>query len=221
MLLPCAIVLIVILAGLLWSVPPQTAAVDAAGAEFFLPWEGGRKVFTLQGQKQGSHTGASQQYAYDFSLAQFDGSPFTVVAARAGMVKALHQSSDASPDCDIRFYNLANFVLLDHGDGSGTLYSHLLKASALVAVGQKVTQGQPLARSDHTGYVCGTGHLHFAVLDFKTYAGLDRPFADRDAQRDGGRPRTGQWYTSDAGPSRAAQAIVPRVFLPFLSRTYR
>ncbi|MBI4497287.1 MAG: M23 family metallopeptidase [Chloroflexi bacterium] len=219
--LAIALACMVSLAGLLWPVPPQTTAVDAAGAGYRLPWEGGRRLFTLQAQQQGSHTGPSQQYAYDFSLGPFDGSPFTVVAARAGTVRAVRQSSDPSPDCDLRYYQLANLVLLDHGDGTGAMYSHLLKGSALVVVGQKVAQGQPLARSDHSGYWCGTGHLHFTVLDLSTWASLDRPFADVDAQRDGGRPRTGQWYTADSGLPRTAQTMAPRVFLPFLGRLHR
>ncbi len=95
------------------------------------------------------------------------------------------------------------------------------KMAALADAEQKVAQGQPLARSDHSGYVCGTGHLHFTVLDLKTYAGLDRPFADKDVQRDGGRPRSNQWYTADSSASRTNQVMSPRVFLPYLSKTKR
>lgn len=208
-----------VVAGLWWLSAPQTAPVDAAPGDFYLPWEPGQKIYTLQGQKQRSHLGTAEQFAYDFSLAQFDGSPFTVVASRAGTVKAVRSTSDESPDCDIRFYSLANQVLIDHGDGTGSMYSHLLKNSILVALGQKVAQGQPIARSDHSGYVCGTGHLHFTVLDISTFAGLDRPFADLDAQRDGGRPRTGQPYTADGAPM--AGQMAPRAFLPFLRRGLR
>jgi murein DD-endopeptidase MepM/ murein hydrolase activator NlpD len=54
-----------------------------------------------------------------------------------------------------------NCVIIDHGLGVQTLYGHL--QSFDVKVGDKVTRGQPVGRSDSTG-LAGGDHLHFTQL---------------------------------------------------------
>ena len=54
-----------------------------------------------------------------------------------------------------------NLVVLDHGLGLQSLYSHLSEIS--VAVGDTVTRGQTLGRTGATGMAVGD-HLHFGVL---------------------------------------------------------
>ena len=54
-----------------------------------------------------------------------------------------------------------NCVVIDHGLGVQTLYGHL--QSFDVKVGDKVTRGQPVGRSDSTG-LAGGDHLHFTQL---------------------------------------------------------
>ncbi len=51
-------------------------------------------------------------------------------------------------------------VILDHGLGLFTIYSHLSEIS--VSPGQRVDKGQPIARSGATGRVTGP-HVHWAV----------------------------------------------------------
>ena len=54
-----------------------------------------------------------------------------------------------------------NCVVLDHGMGVQTLYGHLMSFD--VKVGDRVTRGQQLGRSDSTG-LAGGDHLHFTQL---------------------------------------------------------
>jgi murein DD-endopeptidase MepM/ murein hydrolase activator NlpD len=51
-------------------------------------------------------------------------------------------------------------VVIDHGDGLKTLYGH--NTALLVKVGDKVSQGQPIARVGRTGNA-STDHVHFEV----------------------------------------------------------
>ncbi len=54
-----------------------------------------------------------------------------------------------------------NCVIIDHGLGVQSLYGHLMSFD--VKVGDKVTRGQTLGRSDSTG-LAGGDHLHFTML---------------------------------------------------------
>lgn len=209
------------------SVPPAPGSVApaaaAAAGDFRLPYPAGLKLYTLQGQNQGSHIGPYNRYAYDFATGPFDNTPFVVVAARAGKVVRVVQSYGSSADCDLGTYSQSNYVLLDHGDNVGTSYSHLLQNSVRVKPGDQVAQGQPLALSNHSGYICGVSHLHFTVLNLKTMVGLDFPFADPALAAVGGRPQTNHWYVSANPPSTQQAAGSPRyqLFLPVLQRQHR
>ncbi len=54
-----------------------------------------------------------------------------------------------------------NCVVIDHGLGVQSLYGHLMSFD--VKVGDKVTRGQQIGRSDSTG-LAGGDHLHFTML---------------------------------------------------------
>lgn len=53
-----------------------------------------------------------------------------------------------------------NHVIINHGDGSSTLYGHM--TNYIVSAGQYVTQGQIIGYVGDTGYAFGA-HLHFTI----------------------------------------------------------
>ena len=87
---------------------------------------------------------------------------------RAGRVAEVVQEFGESPDCALGYNRQANYVVLDHGDGLGSLYLHLAEDSVIPPLGARVEQGDPLALTAHNGYICGPAHLHFTVLDMAT-----------------------------------------------------
>ncbi len=71
-------------------------------------------------------------------------------------------ASDGGVVVEAEFHSsYGNYVLIDHGNGFLTRYAH---CSVLeVQVGDKVAQGQYIAKVGDTGYVTGS-HLHFEVI---------------------------------------------------------
>lgn len=89
--------------------------------------------------KSGRHTGV------DFNAS--DGTP--IAAFEDGVVKSVGSGG-----------SYGNNVVIDHGGGIDSLYAHL--SSSKVRVGDKVTAGQNIGASGHTGNVTGP-HLHFEI----------------------------------------------------------
>jgi murein DD-endopeptidase MepM/ murein hydrolase activator NlpD len=71
-------------------------------------------------------------------------------------------ASDGGVVVEAGFHNsYGNYVLIDHGNGFKTRYAH---CSVLeVKKGDKVAQGQYIAKVGNTGFVTGS-HLHFEVI---------------------------------------------------------
>ena len=65
-----------------------------------------------------------------------------------------------SPSCG----NDANYIRINHGDGTETLYLHLEHEGVDVEVDDVVCAGDVIGRSGNTGWSTGP-HLHFAVVD--------------------------------------------------------
>lgn len=78
-----------------------------------------------------------------------------ILASAAGVVTTSKYSASAG-----------NYVVIAHGNGMSTVYMHA--SSLLVSVGQKVSQGQVIAKVGSTGYSSGN-HLHFGVIKNGTY----------------------------------------------------
>lgn len=96
------------------------------------------------------YANGSYHGAIDFGVAGISGQP--VYAVKAGTV-VLTQSLS---------YSYGNYVLINHHDGTYTLYAHGQAGSICVSTGQNVSQGQQIMRVGSTGNSTGP-HLHFEV----------------------------------------------------------
>jgi hypothetical protein len=129
-----------------------------------MPFEVGYAVQVTQGMHGNVSHAGSQVHALDFAAEIGT----TVVAARDGVVVDLEE--DSSTTCtEEGCAELANYVRVDHGDGTYSKYFHLDTNGALVAVGDRVCAGEPIARSGNTGWSTGP-HLHFQVEDAFGYS---------------------------------------------------
>jgi murein DD-endopeptidase MepM/ murein hydrolase activator NlpD len=125
-----------------------------------LPWAPGLSHVVTQAPGEGpTH---QSLYAWDFDL-RYE----VVLAARGGRVSTV-RDSERMGGCDSAFGGRANYVLIDHGDGTSALYLHIDYEGALVQEGALVAQGDAIAYSGSSGLSCGDGgwagpHLHFQV----------------------------------------------------------
>lgn len=91
-----------------------------------------------------------------------------VLAAGAGTVAALH---DGEPDnrrfdeAELETRETAyggNYIVIDHGNGEYSWFGHLQQGSIRVKLGQRVEQGQPIARMGASGDSLFP-HLHYEL----------------------------------------------------------
>jgi hypothetical protein len=96
-------------------------------------------------------------YAVDFDMPEGE----KVCAARSGKVVGMRKDSDKG-GFDKKFMNDANYVQIEHSDGTVAMYGHFKKDGVFVDVGDVVFAGEVIGLSGKTGYVTGP-HLHFDV----------------------------------------------------------
>ena len=165
---------------------------------YLLPWAGGEIHTTSQGEETTFTHNGLNAYAFDFDL-HYE----TVVAARSGRVVMAFAASN-SGGCSRFYSNSANYVVIDHGDGTAGLYLHLAYDSISVKPGDFVAQGQPIAISGETGVTCSDDghdpgpHVHFMVerLEPGHYLTQSLPVAFDDISNNNGVPVEGRSYVS-------------------------
>ncbi len=129
---------------------------DPDASPYVLPYPAG-KSYRLAQTYCNPYGGHRDQLAYDFDMPI--GSE--VVAACAGVVRRVR---DDLPDTgESQEPGQHNNILIEHDDGTVAFYGHLKQKSIMVQVGQRVTQGQPIASSGNSGNTLGQPHLHFGV----------------------------------------------------------
>jgi len=95
-------------------------------------------------------------FHYGIDIGNKRGTP--IVAAASGVVtKVLSSCKEGNSSCGGRY---GNYVLIQHPNGTSTMYAHLNNVS--VSVGVSVSQGQNIGTLGSTGRSTGP-HLHFEV----------------------------------------------------------
>lgn len=137
----------------------------ATGGKYQLPYPDGTTYQVYQGNKDGySHSDQWNLYAWDFGMPEGN----TVVATRSGKVVSLYEGSQTRLTSMNGWAQYTNYVLIDHGDGTSSFYSHLKYNSVLPNVGDYVSQNQPIAQSGNTGFSTDP-HLHYSVQKTPSY----------------------------------------------------
>jgi len=127
------------------------------GPELQVPWQCGVVKPCTQGHNGFSHTGDGQ-WAWDFDVNEGE----EVWSASTGTVSHMRMNMTEG-GCDESYITGANYVVVDHGDGTSITYVHLQADSSPLEVGDEVVPGMLVARVGLTGYVCGD-HLHLEVF---------------------------------------------------------
>ncbi len=191
---------------------------------YILPYPKGKTYICIQGNcnpqtNSGNFSHCADDYnyyAFDFNLKDGD----DVVVSRAGKVLAVKDDSNKGCD-DWSCVRYANYVLIDHQDGTSALYLHLKYKSVKVSKGEDVLQGQVIAKADTTGYTTGS-HLHFQVQKTpkqgQGYVQKSLPisFSDTDLcqKEDDCVPKQGKEYIAGIVPPTQG-AITPEKPLSF------
>ncbi len=165
---------------------------------YVLPWAGGEIHTVTQGEETTLTHNGSAAYAFDFDL-----TTDTVAAARGGRVTLIRMDSNVG-GCSSAFSGSANYIVIDHGDGSSGLYLHLAQNGVFVKPGEMVWQGQIIGTSGETGLTCsdhyaGPGpHLHFQVERTEPghYFTQSMPIAFDDIAGNDGVPQPEHSYVS-------------------------
>ncbi|MDP2849465.1 MAG: M23 family metallopeptidase [Sulfuricurvum sp.] len=157
-----------------------------------LPFLKGSNVHVSQGYHgETSHKGLSA-YAVDFPVPV--GTP--IYAAREGIVVGAEGGSNqggATPE----YRQYANYVIVEHRDGTMGNYYHLKQGGAIAVIGQKVFKGDLIGYSGNTGYSSGP-HLHFSVSKVDPISmrrPMNLPIKMETAQGIVNLPRKGDRYT--------------------------
>jgi murein DD-endopeptidase MepM/ murein hydrolase activator NlpD len=141
-----------------------------------------------------------KELAYAVDLDCKAGTP--VVAAESGRVLSTRESSTRGcPRASC--LDDANYVILDHGDGTYTEYYHLQPNSLVVEDGETVCRGEVLGLCGSTGY-SSAPHLHFAATDL---AGRTIPIRfETSRKRLSGFPIPGSKLESETEPATTCNA---------------
>jgi len=174
--------------------------------DYILPFEGKWTVFNGGVDKEFSHSWSliSQRYAYDFIIMNDEGKSFVgdntslqsyycydkniIAPADGTVVKVSNNHRDsrvtgAKVYCDTWDIR-GNFIIIKHAEKEFSVLAHLIPGSITVRVGDKVQQGQVVAKCGNSGNT-SEPHLHFQLQSGESFfasAGLPISFVNVNAQ---------------------------------------
>lgn len=141
------------------ALPGAPSALTHSDHPYRFPFADRTRTILGQGFNGGfSHHDAQSRYAVDLGVDE--GTP--VLAARGGTVMLVERDFEGAGLDRDKYADRANSVRILHDDGTMAVYAHLAFESVLVAPGNRVNPGQPIARAGSTGFSTGP-HLHFAI----------------------------------------------------------
>lgn len=152
-------------------VVPHGGSLPAYMGGFRLPVEGRWRVHRTHYANEGAQSSALD-LVLDEPLPK-RGSPLgdypsygrNIVADAPGMVVIAVDGIPDNPQGVINGYDAhGNYVVIDHGDGTFSLFAHIIPGTVRVRVGQLVAMGQPLGLVGNSGRT-SMPHLHWQVMD--------------------------------------------------------
>ncbi len=114
----------------------------------------------LQGFDENFTHKGNLRYALDFKV------PIgtDIFASRSGIVSKVQDKFGEGKN-DISFLDKANYIVIDHLDGTFSFYAHLKKGKIFVRPGEKVLRHDLIGQSGRSGMIDGA-HLHFEVFRY-------------------------------------------------------
>jgi murein DD-endopeptidase MepM/ murein hydrolase activator NlpD len=155
---------------------------------YALPYPKGTSHLLIQGyNSKFSHRG---RLGLDFKMKR--GSPVT--AARSGTVVNVQEGATKG-GLKSKYLHNGNYVIIRHSDGSQAYYGHLQQNGVLVNIGDRVEQGQVIAKSGSTGY-SAFPHLHFITWGQGRSGGRSQLPTRFNTRKGAKYLRPGRWYKS-------------------------
>lgn len=134
---------------------------DMAAPDMLLDYNCGERTYDLD---DGFNHNGIDYFNFPFSWIAMDQDASIAVAAADGEI-VYRNDGENDRNCSLDGFIDANEIIIEHADGSATVYTHLKKNSVTsLGVGDMVQQGDYLGVVGSSGFSTGP-HLHFGVYD--------------------------------------------------------
>src|SRR4029079_9284173 len=169
---PLSVVLLAVLAAGCGSSPVAPDSIETCAgfgewqtSQYVLPYAVGASYFVDQGNcsPPGNSPRGATKFGYAFLMPMWP----PVYAAREGIVTHVEESHF---DGQVAATGFDNLIVIQHDDGTTTLYGHLTHDGAVVGTGERILQGALLGYSGNTGNTNNKPHLHLSAASCDPWA---------------------------------------------------